>query len=533
DGVTLEFGFVNRQAGLVLRIFLLVLGLAAGWFLRKQPLSAKLRIGLVLLGGTLAAVAVAPLGWQALLDGVWLGSWAMLAVWSLHAAVRCCIQCCRCCGWNRTTTTMASLLALMIGLSTADTVQAQAKGPAKPPAAAAAKKPAAAAAKKDVAVPPVVAPYIVVPYDANDAPTVSDRVFLPQEKFRELWELAHPDQRPDALPPQDGGLVDALYAARLVTADRAEKDAVLQITARYSVRNLTRGPLTVPLPLGRVAVQSAVIDGKAAAVMVRDGQMHVVVTEPGWHVVDVELAVPALLSGQTGSAQVPLLPVPAGKFSLELPAKGLVLRVNGSSTAYRLRADGDRQVAEFGVDRTKDLALSWQPEQTRAGAAAVIQVESATAVSLTDSGIVLSTGLQYRVRQGGISDVQFVLPATVRLRSVLGPDVGGWDASEVDGQRRLRVFFRRTVSDATQLTLELFQEQVIGGDSQTFDVTVVTPLEITGEVGFVGVFAGDQFTVRGASGVNLSQVNPDRFTAPAPVSRPEAPPALAYRFTKR
>ena len=56
-----------------------------------------------------------------------------------------------------------------------------------------------------IALPPAFArPTVIIPYDPARDMQQAERVFLPLEKFRELWNEAHPDERIDRLAPSDG-----------------------------------------------------------------------------------------------------------------------------------------------------------------------------------------------------------------------------------------------------------------------------------------------------------------------------------------
>jgi hypothetical protein len=219
--------------------------------------------------------------------------------------------------------------------------------------------------------------------------------------------------------------------------------------------------------------------------------------------------------------------------SFTLPSKDLSVRINGSSTIFRRVTTGDVQSIEVPVDKGGDLTIAWQPEQAKGAAAAVVHVDSVQAVTLTDAGIRVSTGFQYRVRQGGVADVTLSLPATYRLQAVNGSDVGGWELQGEGDARKLRVIFRRNVSDTTQLTVEAFLDTRVGTEAVVVDVPQLAPQEVTNEIGQVAVFAGGQFTLRAENVESLSQIDADKFTTTVPVSRPNLAPQLAYRFSKR
>ncbi|HET6422177.1 MAG TPA: hypothetical protein VFG20_00755, partial [Planctomycetaceae bacterium] len=253
----------------------------------------------------------------------------------------------------------------------------------------------------------------------------------------------------------------------------------------------------------------------------------------GLHVLDVELAVPAKVVGGTGSFQLGLAPLPAAQLVFALPAANLAVRVNGSTTAYRRISDGDKQRIVLPIDRGGDLQISWQPEQNREGGAAVVHVESVTAVSVADAGVTVSAGFKYRVRQGVVRDLAFALPEGVKLQGVAGPDVGGWELVGEGMQRRLRVFLRRNVGDATELTIDTYLPHRVQTTASTFAVAEIAPLEITAEVGHVAIYADPHLSIRPENVTTLVQVDAANYQPAVPVTRIDAAPQMVYRFSRR
>ena len=374
---------------------------------------------------------------------------------------------------------------------------------------------------------------LIVPFDAGTEPLASERVFLSHEQFLQLYRLANPDKVSKQPAPQAGGIFEALYAAKLVIDEIHPDEATIEVTARYAVKSFVDGQLLVDLPVGQVAAREAKLNGQTAALITNTGCFKVAISKPGLHVIDFIFGIPAKLSGTTGSFSLPLLPVSAGKLTFELPGKNLSLRVNGSSTIFRRVSQNELQSVEFAIDKGGDVAVAWQPQQAQGAATAVVHVDSVEAITLTDAGTAVSHGLSYRVRQGGIADTSFTLPDTLRLQAVNGPDVGGWELQGEGAARKLRVIFRRNVSDQTRLTIETFLDVKVGADPQMINVPQIAPVEITNEIGQVAVFAGNQFSIRADQVESLSQIDGDKFATQIPISRPNVAPQLAYRFSKR
>ena len=525
-GVVLKLGYVDEQAGNVMRVFLIALVALLGWFLRRANCATKVTIVALGLTLPLALLPLAPQAVQVVLDGIFFGIVVVSGLWLLMGTVRCLKNCCAyCCGTQRyeSPKTVSSTLGAFVFavLMMGQTVSAQ---PNQQQAAATPAPPSPPAHRDTV---------LIVPFDAGTDPLAADKILLPFEKFVELYRQAYPDKPNKGPAPYAGGVVEALYSAKIIPNEKSPDDSTAEFTARFAVRSYVDGQLFVELPIGAVAARSAKLDGKNAPLIVEGSCSKVAITTPGLHVIDFQFSVPARLSGTTGSFTLPLLPTPTGKLTFELPTKELSVRINGSSTVFRRVTQGDVQSIEFPVDKGGDLSIVWQPEQAKGAAAAVVHVDSAQAITLTDAGIRVSTGFQYRVRQGGVGDVTFSLPARLRLQAVNGADVGGWELQGDGDGRKLRVIFRRNVTDSTQLTIEAFLDERVHSEAVVVEVPQLIPHEVTNEIGQVAVFAGNQFTLRAEKVESLSQVDADKFNTSVPVSRPNAAPQLAYRFSKR
>lgn len=532
-GVALKFGYVDEQAGNVMRVFLIALVALLGWFLRRASCATKTTVVALGLALPLALLPLVPQAVQGVLDGVFFGTVVICGLWMLMGIVRSLQNCCvNCCGLRRheRPATVSSTGATLGAVAFAAVMIGQAAF-AQPNAQ---PQPQQGAAVPMPAPPPVHdTAALIVPFDAGTDPLAAEKIVLPFEKFIELYRRAYPDKPNKSPAPYAGGVVEALYSAKLVPNDKSPDDSTAEVTARFAVRSYVDGQLFVEFPIGAVAARSAKLDGKNAPLIVEGACSKVAISTPGLHVIDFQFSVPARLSGTTGSFTLPLLPTPAGKLTLELPAKELSVRINGSSTVYRRVTQDDVQSIEFPIDKGGDLSIVWQPEQAKGAAAAVVHVDSAQAITLTDAGIRVSTGFQYRVRQGGIGDVTFSLPAKLRLQAVNGADVGGWELQGEGDDRKLRVIFRRSVTDSTQLTIETFLDERVHGDAVVVDIPQLIPHEVTNEIGQIAVFAGNQFTLRAEKVESLSQVDADKFNTTVPVIRPNVAPQLAYRFSKR
>lgn len=435
--------------------------------------------------------------------------------------------------------------------------------PANPPAAAAAAPPAAT--RPEV-------PTIVVPYDPGQDPLQAARVFLPWEKFLELWNAAHPEKVIEAPAPMGGLVAEALYAVQVPNAAK-DKKPVAEVSGRLVVHSFRDDQVTLPIPLGRVAMSLAQLDGKPAVLVTHEtptlaasaGELAVVVTARGVHVLDVKFTVPVEQTGPAGKFTLPLQPVAAGTMRFMLPADDVNLRVTvGGGTrvsekpAYTAtfrkvrgphpgplpggEGDKEKTFAVIPVDQGGDVTVAWTPAQIREAAQGIVHVESVTALYLGDAGLRLNASYKYTVRQGVMSDVSYSLPQRLLVRQIAGLDLGGWEIAGEGAERTLKVFLRRPVNDTTAIQFDLYQAQAFTEQTQPVAMPQLVPLAVTRETGTIGVFAERQLAVSAGATSGISQIDLGQFVAPPPLKQPDAPgaaavpataPLMAYRFAAR
>ena len=510
----LHLKFTRRDKSRDWTCFVMAAVFVAGWFARKLPLSLRAAMVAVLILGSIAIAPLLPTRCQPILDGLFFGGWAVLiqcVVCWLISRIKCC-----CCCPKSGTPPMSPLttLALLLGLLLVPTLSH-----------------AEEAATKSVE-PPTWEPYVVLPYTGDD-PTTADRVFLPQRLFLELWKKAHPEEAPKANAPLEGLIVEALHAA---TFEQTGNTAVLHVKSRMVLMNLRENQISLPIPLREVALKTAVLDGQPAVVQTVGPGYMIVVAAKGTHALDLEFDLPAITEGTAGRFTLKTNQTAAAKLSVQLPKimGDRDLKVNGATGAYRIRDTEAGPVLDTAVDRGGDITVSWQPRAVRGAGNTILHVDTGMAIIVDDTGLSVNHQFAFRVRQGSITEVAFEAPASLAIREISGPDVGGWQLDEVQGMtRRLRVFLRRTVEDQTSILIDLFTPLPVSDMTQTLPIPELIPLDATREIGQIGLFAGGEFALRAVDVKGAVQIDVGKYQPVAVPHRPADAPLAAYRYATR
>ncbi len=509
----LHLKFTRRDKSRDWTCFVIAAVVVAGWFARKLPLTLRAPAVAVLILGSIAIAPQLPTQCQPMIDGLFFGGWALLLM-----GVVCWLICrikSRCCpGVTTCSTTPLTTVALLLALLLAPTLsQAQDE---------AAKKPE----------PPKPEPHVVLPYTGDD-PATADRVYIPQALFLELWKKAHPEEAPKTDAPYDGWVVESLHAA---TFEQTGNTAVVHVKTRMVLICAHDRQFAHSLPIREVALKSAVLDGQPAAVQTVGPGYELVVTGKGAHVLDLEFDLPAVTEGPAGRFTLKTNQAAAAKLSVQLPKimGDRDLKVNGATGAYRIRETENGPVLDTAVDRGGDITISWQPRAVRGAGNTIVHIDTGEAIIVDDTGLQVNHHFSYRVRQGSLTEVAFDAPASMAIREISGPDVGGWQLDEAQGAtRRLRVFLRRTVEDQTTILVDLFTPLPVTDVVQTLPIHELVPMDATREIGQIGLFAGGEFALRATEVKGAVQIDVAKYQPVAMPHRPEVAPLAAYRYATR
>ena len=567
SGIGLDLVYENRATGWTGRgVWIAALAFLA-WVLPPNRRTFKASWAALGLTLPLALAEIAPLAWQNTLDGFFFGTVAAIALWTLRAAGESLAS-----AWPRMKTKSFWMRSLarrtaslcLFAFLAANSVFAQEPQVAKPAVVAPPVNP-----NPDIPARPT----IIFPFDDPKDPLAAERVYLPHAKFVELWNAAHPESRVAPPAPQDGLVAEALVVvAPNKKVDGA--DATAKVTARITLFSFRKQQIVLPIPLRLASLSEAKLDEAPAALVVRDEKgttrLHVVIDKPGLHVLDLTAEVPVNQQGPAGQLVIGVDPLPSGKLLFVPPSEDVTFRVNGASNLFRVRrgqiaahtsptrkrgaesaksADepndpslaprasvGNAEVTYFEVPISAggDIRLAWQPKQAAGAVDAIVQSDSATAVGVEDAGVRIASGWLFKVPRGAINDLSFSLPKELKVRSISGPDVGGWELGEnVDG-RVLRVFLRRAVGDQTSLAFELFLETRVADEAVSIQVPVFAPLQVSRDFGMVGLFAAPQFALKNIATKGLTQINADQFKGGASdEGRGVSTPLSAFRYTQR
>ena len=485
DQPKLSFTY-RRESSVWTAIMLIVAGtMFLFWMLRKRSLQFRVKFFTVLFCASLALQPVIVASWKPLLEGLILGLFAGLVVWGMNSLLLSLLKLTSLpqTAASKMTTTVLLLLAGTI----CTTASAQQRNPSR--------------VERQVKK---TEPRIVIPYDAKTDPLKAERIYLPQQDFLELWNLAHPDKKVLPSSPVESVIAAVLVDGKLAAASSNGSTDKVSFHARLAIYSYRDTQVLVPIPLRGIAIQKATLDGKTAPLVglvakrkktTGSPTLNVLLNRAGLHLLDLDFDVPARLSRSSGSFSLELLPIAAGRLSFELPSLDTEAKVAGAVDTFRIQKKENRRILELPLDRKGVVDVSWQPHRNQTEIQRVVRSTAETKIVVSDKGVVRKTHLDISVRLGSAMNLSFVIPTDERLQKIAGPDLAGWEMDDRNGLRTVKVFMRRPVEAKTSLDIELFRPLAIEDNSTQIDVKQLAPKESAHAVETVVILAEKFFYV--------------------------------------
>lgn len=355
---------------------------------------------------------------------------------------------------------------------------------------------------------------------ATAAAEEPERVVMKLDEFLKLYEAT---KEKEAEAPRDHALASARYSGRVLVEDGRPHAATFKAKLHVEVLR-KKGWARVPVLPATVALQSATIDGKEAAVVIEDGYYTLVTERRG--AFDLQLEFAAAVTTAQGRSSLAFDLAPSGATALELavPAdQDLDFTVANARLSSDKVVGGDRVVVAT-LPATGSLSVSWQVEIPEAAKQdARVYAEVYTLVGIGDGLMRTTTTVQDTILFAGVNTLRFSLPKDMTLLDVTGSGIRDWNLK--DGT--LEVVLNYAAEGAYSLQLQM--EKVVGEKSQDLQAPVVVPLGVERAKGWVGVEARGNLEVSAGEVVGATAVDVRSLPA-AILGITDQPVLLGYKY---
>ena len=293
---------------------------------------------------------------------------------------------------------------------------------------------------------------IYVPYEKirNTFEKEGRGVFIPYERFQELWKAAREAQNkpPVAKPPTPAVITEA-------DSEATVNKEVVQVKARLKIDLLESGWITVPLRLNGAGIISASLvaaDGKeepARLAVTEDGGYKLVVQNESKaaHQIELRLEYAQEFKKAPGKNEVSFAApqAPVNRWRVRVPETGVKINIDPLIAATEPPAKDDAKEAKESVvlafvGAAPTVKIDWTAKAEGAsGLAAVTTVESQQEVRVDEGALRSRIHLNYAISRAELAELLIEVPEDQKVLNVSGSNVRQWTVETQDKQQKITV----------------------------------------------------------------------------------------------
>lgn len=345
-------------------------------------------------------------------------------------------------------------------------------------------------------------------------------VFLPYEKFEELWRAARVAlARPEDPKPPVSALITSIDSKATVEQD------VMRVNATIEIELLEKGWHEIPLRLSQAAIRSATIDGKPARVIASDAGYKLLVKhgdkEPGRLTLLLDYSRAFAKEPGNNRVQLDAPQAPVNRWEIRIPQPGVQVQVlpqlASSDAAGGMMQPADPAAKETVVQAlvgSADLVdISWTAKaEGAAGLTALVTAQVRQEVMIDEGVIRTRATLQYDITRADLKELRIEVPTEHDVVNVFDPNVQKWEKKVEDGVQTIIVQLFQGARGTQNLTLEL--ERFLGDKEMPQEMTrqeiiapVIRAVGVVRQQGLVLVKLADSLRAEVTARSNLFQID--------------------------
>ncbi len=345
---------------------------------------------------------------------------------------------------------------------------------------------------------------VVVPYSGKPDAKAAN-VIVPYEDYVRLWNLAHPEKQIQALP--DGtsiSMANVNYDAELVNKK-------LGITLRTNITSRGTGWLSIPMPVGGMALTAATLNGQPARLQRGPQGTSILLLKAGekGELILQATAVPQL-TGRKGSIELDLPPLPLGIMRLQLNDPELEVEANGAPAALARQQVGNRTQWLLPLGNRHKLQLSWSPRAGTGAADRTLTAASRHSVYAFHWALIGISRFTFAFSAGQNDRFEIYVPAAAEITQVSGVnlrDTRIMGRREIEGQpfKIVSIRLHRPAEKRCDLTVRWVAE--LPPLAKPSRLWLPRAGGVGRESGSVALFRAGGITIRGVKAVGGRRVN--------------------------
>jgi hypothetical protein len=342
-------------------------------------------------------------------------------------------------------------------------------------------------------------------------------VYLPYEKFQELWQAA----RGNATPPStikrpEGALITD--ADSVATADKE----VLRVRAKLAIELLSKGWHSIPIRLGDSAIIQAKIGDEPARVTFDPQQGYLLLLEhtgdkPRSVTVDLEYAKAFAKNPGQNSVSFEAPQAPVNKWQVRIPQAGTKITVEPMIASSELPAakDGDKPVEETValafVGAAPTVRIGWTAKAEGAmGLTALVNAQVQQMIGINEGAVRTRAQITYDITRADLAQLMVEVPADQKVVNVFDPNVRQWDVKSEGDTQQITVQLFQPVRGAQSLVVEL-ERFLVDMNQKEMRLPTVKAVGAGRQQGIVVVSVGTALRAEVLRRVGLTQLGLDEL----------------------
>ena len=272
-------------------------------------------------------------------------------------------------------------------------------------------------------------------------------VVIPVEEYRVLRAKAYPVEHDPEPPPLDATLTRVDYDLRVVGELAAGR-------ATLTVDVLKDGWVRVPVPTG-LLVREARLDGKPLSLVPsaqgRSGShLSALLSHAGRSVLELDVDVPVAVSTGDESLLLPSTESGVTRASIQLPRKGIDLRVSGGLISEKSETADETKWIAYGRGN-EALSFTWRKKTEDHHVELPLRLRGSLTqlTTLAEDSTSIYAEANLEVVQGAARSVSIQLPEKITVNQVSGAVVADWEMKNGD----LTVTFLEPVEHSARFTI--------------------------------------------------------------------------------
>ncbi len=361
--------------------------------------------------------------------------------------------------------------------------------------------------------------------NAKSIDLTDTRIDLPWKEFKGILDkVSEPVNKPlpdTLLPTTEYHISTATISGTVIDRKIASFTVSVEVVVPFSTTLKQNGWVTIPIGTiqngnySKGVLEKAQLNGAEVPVNSQDGNLQVLVSKPGTHVLKVFYYCPII--NEEGNYKIAFSVPRAASAQLELtiPKMKADLWINGSKRVTKLTNDGTLFNSVISLEeelliRYSQIGEDFSSDETGTSVLPKSFATSGLLVTIKENRINYQYRVDYQIWHQKRNRFSIQLPDSLQIENVQGTGISEWKVEQNDSGAILNVYTTFTPDRSYTINMEFNQK--LKTVESIVQVPVLTILDVNRENGYISVNATEAIEVfADEDQENLTDADPDEL----------------------